>query len=46
MRLSGDGKQLYLRYNKDSGEQFYVASFDLKTQKVKVLYPEKVMMIR
>ncbi|MEC2039546.1 hypothetical protein P9F86_11820 [Bacillus altitudinis] len=41
MRLSGDGKQLYLRYNKDSGEQFYVAFFDLKTQKVKVLYPEK-----
>ncbi|OLP64739.1 hypothetical protein BACPU_23290 [Bacillus pumilus] len=40
MRLSGDGKQLYLRYNKDSGEQFYVASFDLKKQKVKLLYPE------
>lgn len=41
MRLSGDGKQLYLRYNKDSGEQFYVAMFDVNTHKVKVLYPEK-----
>ncbi|MBI1630289.1 hypothetical protein [Bacillus safensis] len=41
MRLSGDGKKLFLRYNKDSGEQFYVASFDLKTHKMKELYPEK-----
>ncbi|MEI4789487.1 hypothetical protein WAX46_03785 [Bacillus sp. FJAT-53060] len=41
MRLSGDGKQLYLRYNKDSGEQFYVAAFDLEKRKVKMLYPEK-----
>ncbi|MFJ5965832.1 hypothetical protein [Bacillus sp. NPDC093026] len=41
MRLSGDGKQLYIRYNKDSGEQFYVAVFDLKKKQVKLVYPEK-----
>ncbi|MFS0655483.1 hypothetical protein [Bacillus sp. 179-C3.3 HS] len=41
MRLSGDGEQLYLRYNKDSGEQFFVASLDLKKNKMQMLYPEK-----
>lgn len=46
MRLSGDGKQLYLRYNKNSGEQFYVAMFDVNTHKVNVLYPEKARMTR
>ncbi|MGE6631581.1 hypothetical protein [Bacillus sp. NPDC077027] len=41
MRLSANGNEIYVRFNKDSGEQFYVAMFDLKKKRFDTLYPEK-----